>query len=188
MKQYRDQSDAALVRCCLAGEQSAWEALVHRYQNLVYTIPRRLGLNTTDVEDVFQAVWLQLYANLAHIREPAKLAAWLVVTARRESWRISRRHLPVAEDEALADTGRWAAGDASTEQVVTQYEQHLLLRNVLERLNERCRKLLHLLFYDPENPSYETIAATLSIPVGAIGPNRARCLGKLRQELDKNKG
>lgn len=187
MKQYRDQSDSNLVKFCIEGEQPAWEALVHRYQNLVYTIPRRLGLNATDVEDVFQAVWMQLYANLSSIRDPERLGGWLVITARRESWRVSRRRLPTAEEEEMADMGQWSTSEASTEQVVAQYEQHLRLRTVLEKLNERCRKLLHLLFYDPENPSYETIAAALSIPVGAIGPNRARCLGKLRQELDDSK-
>ena len=87
----------------------------------------------------------------------------------------------------MADMGQWSTSEASTEQVVAQYEQHLRLQTVLEKLNERCRNLLHLLFYDPEKPSYETIAAALSIPVGAIGPNRARCLGKLRQELDDSK-
>ena len=187
MRKYRDQPDSELVKFCLEGEQPAWEALVQRYQNLVYTIPRRLGLNATDVEDVFQAVWMQLFANLASIREPEKLGGWLVITARRESWRVSRRRLPTAEEEEMADTGQWSANETSTEQVVAQYEQHLMLHHVLEQLNERCRKLLHLLFYDPEKPSYETISTALSIPVGAIGPNRARCLSKLRQALDETK-
>jgi DNA-directed RNA polymerase specialized sigma24 family protein len=47
-------------------------------------------------------------------------------------------------------------------------------------LDERCRKLLTLLFYRPDPASYEEIATTLGIRVGGIGPTRARCLQKLR--------
>jgi len=43
-----------------------------------------------------------------------------------------------------------------------------------------CRQLLRMLMADPAY-SYAEISATLHIPVGSIGPQRARCLERLRQ-------
>ncbi len=52
-------------------------------------------------------------------------------------------------------------------------------------MDERCRKLLTMLFYQPEQPSYTDIAAALGTPEGSIGPTRARCLKKLLDGLKK---
>jgi hypothetical protein len=49
----------------------------------------------------------------------------------------------------------------------------------MRRLDERCRTLLTALFLDPATPGYESIAARLGMPIGSIGPTRARCFRKL---------
>ncbi len=54
------------------------------------------------------------------------------------------------------------------------------MREALERLGGRCQRLLWLLYYDRQEPSYEEVGRRLSMPVGAIGPTRARCLQKMR--------
>jgi RNA polymerase sigma factor (sigma-70 family) len=51
------------------------------------------------------------------------------------------------------------------------------------RLPERDQALLRLLTADPA-PSYEEIGAALDMPVGSIGPSRARCLERLRREAE----
>jgi DNA-directed RNA polymerase specialized sigma24 family protein len=50
-------------------------------------------------------------------------------------------------------------------------------------IDERCRELLHLLFYSAELPSYDEIARRSGVPVGSIGPTRARCFRKLEKAL-----
>ena len=58
------------------------------------------------------------------------------------------------------------------------------MRVALQRLDERCRQLLSLLFADEdERLPYDQVAQQLGIPQGSIGPTRARCLGKLRELL-----
>ena len=62
-------------------------------------------------------------------------------------------------------------------------EQRHLVRTALESLDDRCRELLRLLFYRPDVPAYSDVATRLRIAEGSIGPTRARCLAKLRREL-----
>ena len=62
-------------------------------------------------------------------------------------------------------------------------EQHQV-RTAVAALDDRCRKLLTMLFYQPHPPSYIEIAAALGISEGSIGPTRARCLQKMRRFLE----
>ena len=181
-------SDLELVFACRRGDQLAWEKLIRRYQRLIYTIPLRAGLDEDHAAEIFQDVFTTLFQKLNDIEEPEKLHAWLVTTARRKTWRtISKAHggtptnldLTPAEAERIRDET-----PLPDEQLVILEEQHQI-RTALSSLDERCRRLLQMLFYRREPPSYADIAASLGIPEGSIGPTRARCLGKLLQILKK---
>lgn len=179
------QSDAELITACRRGEEVAWDLLVARYQRLVYAIPRRYGLTPTEVEDVFQAVWMRLLQHLHRLEEPDRVSAWLVTTARRECWARRRgagyeRSYSVPGDELPEGIGMDEFGP---EEEVIRHEQQRDLRRALDALDERCRQLLYLLYYDPDQPPYEQIAAELELAIGSIGPIRARCLKKLRRIL-----
>ncbi|MFO1269576.1 MAG: sigma factor-like helix-turn-helix DNA-binding protein [Rubrivivax sp.] len=68
--------------------------------------------------------------------------------------------------------------------MLEQLQRAELVRAALDRLDERCRGLLTLLFADEdERVPYDEVARRLSMPVGSIGPTRARCLAKLRELL-----
>ncbi|MFI5906323.1 RNA polymerase sigma factor [Dactylosporangium sp. NPDC051541] len=171
-----DPTLVTLVDRARAGEQAAWDALVARYAPLVYGICRRYRLQDADTEDVGAAVWLRLVERLATIREPAALPGWLATTTRNECLRVlrlRRRDIPaelVDGPDAHVDEDRLVAE-----------ERAIALRAAFEQLNERCRDLLARLFADPPAP-YAQISADLGIAVGAIGPNRQRCLDRLRRD------
>jgi DNA-directed RNA polymerase specialized sigma24 family protein len=57
-----------------------------------------------------------------------------------------------------------------------------VVNECLERLPEKCQKLLRIVAAGPR-PNYTDVAKTLEMPVGSIGPTRGRCLDKLRHEL-----
>ena len=185
-----EPSDEALVRACRRGEAAAWEALIARYQRLVYAIPRRAGLNEEASGEVFQRVFAVLVEQLDRIEQPERIRAWLVTTARRETWRVSRgesltRLSDPGEDEATGES-RQLAGDAPLpDEVVQRLEEQHLVRMGMAALDERCRQLLTLLYYRADAPSYSEIAARLGTSEGSIGPTRARCLEKLRRRLDE---
>ena len=139
-----------------------------------------MALDAADTADVGQSVWLQLVNHLGEIRDPAALPGWLATTTRRECERVlnptqgphAARHAP--------DAGNIPDEQATTiEQGLLVAERHAALREAFAHLPPCCQQLIALLIEDPPVP-YAEISARLGIPVGSIGPNRRRCLDKLR--------
>src|SRR5690349_10433177 len=176
--------DAQLIEICLEGNGQAWEALLVRYQRLIYSIPLRYGLPEHDANDVFQNVSLSLWENLANIRDHARLGAWLVITTRRECWRTfrQRRQSGTVPDANGLDENI-PAGMHSEDEFLA-LEQQSQIRAAIESLDSPCRELLTLLFYTEPRPAYSEIAQNLVLPEGSIGPTRSRCLGKMMKILE----
>ncbi|HSH79362.1 MAG TPA: sigma-70 family RNA polymerase sigma factor, partial [Herpetosiphonaceae bacterium] len=180
-------SDETLVQACRDGDPDAWEALIKRYQALVYSIPIRGGLQSDVATEVFQGVFAMLVEKLDDIQEPSRIGAWLVTTARRETWRLARRERAerLSTEAATEDeVGEVPDRDILPEEQLLRMETQHLVRTGMAALDERCRTLLTLLFYRPEPPSYAEIAAMLGTSEGSIGPARIRCLQKLRRILE----
>ena len=179
--------DAALVERCRRGESRAWNELVGRHQRIVYAIVRRTGSDEHVAADVFQAVFARLLEHLPRLQHPERLQAWIVTTAKREALRLrhlSQRERSTGDPDGAAwlDTLEDEAPLAET--ALESLQQLALLRTALDRIEPRCRDLLTRLFADPP-PAYEDVGRELGLPVGSIGPTRARCLGKLRRLFDE---
>jgi RNA polymerase sigma factor (sigma-70 family) len=162
------------------GDEQAWDALVERHAPLVWSICRRHRLAAADADDVGQSVWLQLTAQLGKLRDPAALPGWLATTTRRECGRVLRAARRPQDagylQESIPDE---QTGMAEQELLVA--ERHVALREAFTRLPPCCQQLIAILIEDPPVP-YAQISAKLGIPVGSIGPNRGRCLDKLRRD------
>ncbi len=179
-----DHSDGELLAACAHKKAWAWDALVDRYSGLVYSVALRAGLSQDDAADVYQTVFVTLLEHLQRIREPQGLAAWLITTTRREAWRTMRRgrREPAASEVAatLSAAAQWQRGAHDEER---RWADRALLGDALALIGERCRQLLILLYIEPAEPSYEEISTQMRMPVGSIGPTRARCLQKMRELL-----
>lgn len=183
-----DNDDAQLVARCQQGDAAAWALLVKRYQRLVYAIVRRMGLDEHVAADVFQTVFARLVEHLPRLRQPESLQAWIVTTAKREALRAREKARRTVSLSAGDDDDSPALQDSLVdeaplaEDALSDLQQLHLLRSCLDRLDDRCRKLLALVFRDEaEHLPYEEVARQLGAPTGSIGPTRSRCLGKLRQ-------
>jgi RNA polymerase sigma factor (sigma-70 family) len=171
---------ARIVSCAARGDQHAWDQLVERYSGLLWSVARAHRLTSVDAADVVQSSWLRLVEHLAEIRNPDGIGAWLATTARRECLRVLRdtaRYEPVDDIETLTGVD---PGDLDG--ALRTAERNAGLRRAFERLPARHQALLRLLTTDP-TPSYEEIGAALAMPIGSIGPTRARALERLRREL-----
>ncbi len=170
-----DPAVIALVARARDGDQAAWDEIVERFAPLVWSVCRRYRLSPADTDDVGAGVWLRLVERLDTIRDPAALPGWLATTTRHQCTNLLRtrqREVPLDDpppDEATPASDEW----------LLKQEQHIALRAGFAELSNHCRELLGLLFADPPLP-YATISSKLGIPVGGIGPNRQRCLEKLR--------
>lgn len=181
-------SESELIERCLGGDDDAWRELIGRYQALVYSVPRRMGLPPEDSADVFQRVCITLYQRLGAVRDPNRLGGWLLTTATREAIRASRRKrrdVPIdtaPEDDAQAPLDPPDARPLPDD-VFAELEIAQLLRSALAELSERCRLILSEFLREDESPNYRDIARRIGVPVGSLGPTRARCLARLREVL-----
>jgi RNA polymerase sigma factor (sigma-70 family) len=175
-----DPSVIALVTRAAGSDQSAWNEIVERYAPLVWSICSRFQLSNHDSEDVGQTVWLLLVEHLGELREPAALPGWLAKTTARECLRVVTA---ASRSERLAtrldDPEQFVDGAVIDEEILLA-ERNAGLHTAFAGLPPRCRQLLAMLLSDPP-PSYAEISAALDLPVGSIGPQRGRCLRRLRR-------
>jgi RNA polymerase sigma factor (sigma-70 family) len=169
------------VRAAAQGSQEAFDWLIACYTGLVWSVIRSYGLSDADASDAFQTTWLRLVEHLDRLREPRAIGGWLATTSRHESLRLLRladRHRPTPDEtfERVEDPS------GGVESIVEDDERDTQLWAALDDLGDRCRALLRVLMADPV-PSYEEVSAALAMPIGSIGPTRARCLHRLREQL-----
>jgi RNA polymerase sigma factor (sigma-70 family) len=176
-----DPSVIALVDRVSGGDQQAWNELIERYAPLVWSICTRYQLDRQDIDDVGQSVWLALVENIASLRERAALPGWLATTTKNECLRILREAGRRDRDGLPADDQLPPDLSAEViEQEIIDAEQNAALRAAFAELSPPCYQLLAMLISDPP-PGYTQISAKLGMPIGSIGPTRARCLDRLRR-------
>lgn len=186
----QDLEDAELVRRCRDGEMAAWSTLVRRYQSLIYTVPRRAGLSEDQAADVFQVAFERLHRHLHRLEDGARVRAWLVTTAKHETLRLlheARRFTsPPPGPEGQDEDPLAAIPDPSPlqDEQLEQLQDAHRVRQAVERLEPRLQQFVELVFLQEEPLPYTEVAERLGIPVGSIGPTRARCLAKLRKLLE----
>lgn len=157
------------------------DGLVGELTPMLWHVARAAGLSAEDAEDVVQSSWVSLLSHLDAIREPGAVAAWLVTATRREAWKVAsaRRKAQPADDEWLLAVPDPRVG--VEDQAVLSDEQRTLWA-ALRTLSPRCQQLLRIVAFVPR-PDYDAVAAELGMKRGSVGPNRRRCLDKLRAAL-----
>jgi RNA polymerase sigma factor (sigma-70 family) len=173
---------ARLADRAAAGDAHAWSTIVDEFAGIVWAATRAHRLNDADAADVVQTTFVRLVEHLNRLQRRDRLGAWLATTARRECLRVLRhraRVLPFGDElPEPCDQGPDHAA------VLIDRERNATLWAAFERLPSRDQALLRMLIADP-TPSYEEISAALAMPVGSIGPTRARALERLRGELER---
>jgi RNA polymerase sigma factor (sigma-70 family) len=189
-----DCPDAELIDRCQQGQKLAWATLVRRYQRLIYTVAMRAGLAEDQAAEIFQATFVRLNEHLHRLREPERLRAWLVTTAKRETLLLRERmarHMPLQGDDGEATAAGLALSevpdaDPLPEEQLSQMQQAQRLQRALARLDGRSQLWAELLFLQDEPLPYGEIAERMQVAIGSIGPTRARLLEKLRKILSED--
>jgi RNA polymerase sigma factor (sigma-70 family) len=175
MGQLRDLTDAQLVQRCRTGDAEAWSELVSRFSRYVYAVcVKGFQLEETDAEDVFQEVFTRVYTRLDTLRDDAAIRPWIAQLTRRlclDALAAGSREQPT--DLALT---------SEQQQTLEELDEAFDVREALTVLPEACQEILDRFF--ARDQSYRTISAELDIPSGTIASRIARCLGKLRDELE----
>ena len=176
-------STAELLAAASGGDTSAWDEIVRRYDRLVWAKVRSYRLQDADALDATQTTWLRLAENCHRVGSPERLAGWLATTASRECLHILRQEKRAARPvEGVAD--ELIEPSRGPEQHAVDADMARAVGNVVPQLPPRRRTLVRELFTDAPRP-YAEVARAAGIPVGSVGPNRARALRQLRQLLDE---
>lgn len=164
-----------LLQDALAGKHEAWDELVERFSQFVWSIARSFRLDPAAASDVSQTVWLKLIENADRIQDPERLPGWLATATKREAMRVIR----LRAREPLVDF-EWEPPDESPslDALLIEDEQTRAALGAFDELSDRCQHLLRLLVAEPPL-SYEEISDIAEMPVGSIGPTRARCVEQL---------
>jgi len=174
-------SDESLVKECLNGNQDAWNELLRKYRNLIYSIPPKQGLSRDDANDIYQQACMQLLRNLGELRDYQSLPAWLItVTMRLCSCWISKEQ----RFESSAMALDWMPASEVPDRMLRDLEQEQVFREAMAQLKPVCRELLQMLFFETPAVPYATVAKKLGLAAGSIGFTRMRCLQRLREQLE----
>lgn len=187
----RDASgDLSLIDGLRSGAESAYEALVTRFQQPVYNLVSRLLNDPSDACDVVQEVFLKVFRKIGAFRGDSSLKTWIYRIAVNEAYNYQRwfsRHrrqevgLEAEEEgslsyfQTLSDPGR------SPFEAASETERHQLLEQALERLNPGFRTAVVL--RDIEELSYEEIAEVLQVALGTVKSRILRGREALRKDL-----
>jgi RNA polymerase sigma factor (sigma-70 family) len=185
---YMPDSDQELIRACRQGNPGAWQRVLDKYERLVFSIPLHYGLDREDAADIAQLTFTSLVQDLDRLREDSRLGAWLNATARRHTWRLvksRRRQIPTdIEDEELEASA--AVMGKTDPNSIDRWQLTEWLDHSLSQMDERCANCLVALYFDTEEPSYTEAATRLGMPVGSIGPTRARCLERMKKIMQSD--
>ena len=179
-------NDARLVRECLNGNEQAWAAVIQKYKRLIYSIPLKYGLPPEDAADIFQAVCLELFSELANLRKAEALRSWLISVTIHKCLRWKKQQLGGLEVEV--DSAEPEPPDPATVAPVVmleQLEKEQSVRQAISRLPARCAEMIRLLFYEQPPLPYAEVARRLGLATGSIGFIRGRCLKRLQKELEQ---
>lgn len=197
MIETRPSGDTLVARAAVAfadfrdGDRAAFDDLVTMLTPLLWHTVRGQGAERETAEDVLQTVWLSLLRHTDSVRDPRTVVKWLLVTARREAWRVRRTERDGHVDRGLASelvgTGdaldRPAAPEEEPETLFLCGQRQQRLWHHIQHLPPRCRELIRVIAF-ADRPDYAQIADALGMPVGSIGPTRGRCLAKLHTILN----
>jgi RNA polymerase sigma factor (sigma-70 family) len=184
-EQQEPWAEERLVRECRQGSEEAWSALIDKYKNLIYSIPIKYGFSQEDAGEIFQSVSFEILQELPNLREPKALPKWIIQITSHKciQWRRQQSRYSPAEDHDLGAT--MVSTDSSADQLLLEAQEEQALRDAINSLSPRCRKLISLLFYETPARPYDQIAAEFGTATGSIGFIRGRCLDKLRGILEK---
>jgi len=164
--------DVRLVELSRDGNCEAFGRIVERYQSLICALTYNACGNLQTSEDLAQVTFITAWCQLASLREPAKLKAWLCRIARNvavDSFRRQQR-TPTARAEEL--NANLPTDETSPRDVVIGKEEQAVMWRVLDGMPPTYREPL-ILFYRQEQ-SVAEMADALELSEDAVKQRLSR--------------
>jgi len=180
----------ALVTALGQGAEDAYEILIQRYQQPVYSLVCRLMNDPADAPDIVQEVFLKVFRNIGAFRGNSSLKTWIYRIAVNEAYnhrrwfcRHQRQEVALSSEEgALNYAGGMMDPGRSPFELAADHETRALVEQALENLNPKFRAAVVL--RDIEDLSYEDIATVLDVSLGTVKSRIMRGREALRKILE----
>jgi len=167
------QEDLLLIERCKKGDQAAYARLLHKYQNSVYNLCRKMVRNPEEARDLAQEAFIRTFATLDRYNPVYAFSSWLFkITAnlcidhlRRQKMKLLSIDEPIEGDEGpiarqLEDRGQ-RPDEASESGDIRR-----AIQAAIDKLPPHYRIIL--VMRHQEQLSYEEIAQALEIPLGTV--------------------
>jgi RNA polymerase sigma-70 factor (ECF subfamily) len=185
-----ESEDLRLVESLREGSEWAYEQLLVRFQQPVYTLALRLLNDQAEAYDVVQEVFLKVFRNIGNFRGHSTLKTWIYRITVNEAhnarrWFFRHRRREVDLDASPKETRNWKEiipdSSRSPFDVAFESEQHVMIEAALEKINPIFRESVVL--RDITDLSYEEIAGILGVSLGTVKSRILRGREALREEL-----
>lgn len=183
MKKLSTKAISALIDRCRSGDERAWHRLIDFVGPYIFAICNRSQLTRDESFDVFGQVSFQLIKSIESLQDPARIFSFVGTITRREIYAFFQK---INQVDHIDDEAAKAIPDnqsATPEEDIMFLDKRSVLMEAMSALPERDFKLMKMLYFDPEEPSYKTIAKKLGMPVSSVGPIRGKVLKKLYKLL-----
>jgi RNA polymerase sigma factor (sigma-70 family) len=177
----------SLIDRCRSGDEDSWHELIDLVAPTIFALCKKSRLSREESFDVFGQVSLQLVNTIGSLRSPEKIVSFVATITRRQIYSFYKKIqvLEFLDDQtvlSIADDGQ-----SDPEADFKRSSQREVLLEAMSHLSERDFLLIEMLFFDPNEPTYEEIARALKMPVSSVGPIRGKALAKLYRILKRKR-
>jgi RNA polymerase sigma-70 factor (ECF subfamily) len=185
--------DRMLIDRFRQGDQSAFEQMVTRYWDRIYTMVNQLLRNPQDAEEVTQDAFIRAHRGLVNFRGESAFSTWLYQIAtnlarnRYWYWWRRRRDQTISFDQPIGTENETTLAEVFPAELETP-EDAAVTQEFVNRVAECMGKLSPkhreiLVLRNVKNLSYEEIAEILAISVGTVKSRIARARESLRDKM-----
>jgi RNA polymerase sigma factor (sigma-70 family) len=189
MNEKRDNKDYLLVQECLRGSEEAWREFYSRFIGLMRSVvKRRMNLPSSDVQDIVQAAFLELTTALRNYDSEQALHTFVCLVTQRvliDEYRKAKAAKRNADTESVEHHDSNQEGTTMVlsdldpqDEEFEKAEAASHLRTALLKLDEKCRELITLRYYN--ELSFNEIAGVFNATENTVTVQTRRCLDKLR--------
>lgn len=181
-----DETD--LIRAAQHGDGKAFAELVRRYQRAIYRVAYALTRNASDADDLAQETFVRAYQALGRFRLGEPIYPWLARICTNQAFTLfrRRRRRPETPLEPLVEAGMQWGADDDPARAAEEREGRQHLQRAFEKLSPEHRAVLTLRVVD--DMPYESIAKTLTIPIGTVMSRLSRARAELKLHMKAETG
>ncbi|MDE0324811.1 MAG: RNA polymerase sigma factor, partial [Candidatus Poribacteria bacterium] len=182
------EDDVQLIHAVLAGDDSAFDILVEKYQKSVHALAWRKIGDFHYAEEITQDTFLRAYQNLSTLKNPSSFPGWLRAITNRlcKNWQQRKPKIEESmqslEDTPMKEVAESAYARYEVEQRETEATEHRfeIVKKLLEKLSEGQQIVMTLYYLD--EMTAEEIGEFLGVSAQTVWTRLSRARKRLQEE------